>query len=74
MTTAGEVVRDRCGDTSLLLLGMIEIELALGEFGLELEWTDWTEAGDSSSSSSEEIQAGDARDPEPLFTLSTCCI
>ena len=71
MTTAGEVVRDRCGDTSLLLLGMIEIELALGEFGLELEWTDWTEAGDEDP---EEIQTGDSRDPEPLFTLSTCCI
>ena len=73
MTTAGEVVRDRCGDTSLLLLGMIEIELALGEFGLELEWTDWTEAS-SSSEEPEEIQTGDSRDPEPLFTLSTCCI
>ena len=35
---------------------------------LEAE-TDWTEAGDEDP---EEIHTGDSRDPEPLFTLSTC--
>lgn len=68
-TTAGEVVRDRCGDTSRLL-GIIEIELALGEFGLEFEWTDWTEDGDDDP---EEITTGDSRDPEPLLTTARSC-
>ena len=68
-TTAGEVVRDRCGETSRLL-GIIEIELALGEFGLEFEWTDWTEDGDDDP---DEITTGDSRDPEPLLTTARSC-
>ena len=62
-------MRDRCGDTSRLL-GIIEIELALGEFGLEFEWTDWTEDGDDDP---EEITTGDSRDPEPLLTTASTC-
>jgi len=67
---AGEVVRDLgLGDTSRDL--MIEIELASGEFGRELEWTERIEAGDEDPES-RHTTSGESRDPEPLLIVFSC--
>ena len=68
--TAGEVVRDLgIGDTSRDL--MIEMELASGEFGRELECTERMEAGDEDPES-RHTTSGESRDREPLLRALTC--
>ena len=68
--TAGEDVRDLgIGDTSLDL--MIEMELASGEFGRELECTERMEAGDEDPES-RQTTSGESRDREPLLRALIC--
>ena len=67
---AGEDVRDLgIGDTSRDL--MIEMELASGEFGRELECTERMEAGDEDPES-RHTTSGESRDREPLLRALTC--
>ena len=68
--TAGEDVRDLgIGDTSLDL--MIEMELASGEFGRELECTERMEAGDEDPES-RHTTSGESREREPLLRALIC--
>ncbi len=68
--TAGEVVRDLgIGDTSLDL--MIEMELASGEFGRELECTERMGAGDEDPES-RHTTSGESRAREPLVRALIC--
>ena len=66
---AGEAVRDLCGETVSRDL-MIEMELASGELGRELEWTERMEAGDEVPES-RTTTSGESRSPEPLLRVFT---